>query len=45
MCVNKNIHEMNNLVPTLFGFVEMFSFASLPHPVSVGGVMQDANVT
>ena len=36
---------MNNLVPKLLGFVEMFCFTSLPPPIPVGGVMQDANVT
>ena len=38
-------NERNDLVPKLFGFAEIFCFVSLPHPVSVGGVMQDANVT
>ena len=36
---------MNDLVPKLFCFVEIVCFASLPHPVSVGGVMQDASLT
>ena len=38
-------NESNNLIPKLLGFVESFYFASLPHPVSVDGVMQDTNVT
>ena len=38
-------NERNNLVPKLLGFAEGFYFASLPHPASVDGVMQDANVT
>ena len=29
----------------LLGFVEILCFASLPRPVSVGGIMQDASVT
>ena len=34
------------MVPKLLGFADFcFCFASLPHLVSVGGVMQDANVT
>ena len=38
-------NERNNLVPKLLSFAEIFCFASLPHPVLVGGVMQDTNVT
>ena len=38
-------NERNHLVPKLLGFAEVSCFASLPHPVSAGGVMLDANVT
>ena len=37
--------ERDNLVPKLLSFAEMFCFLSVLHPVSVGGVMQDASVT
>ena len=37
-------NERNNLVPKSLGFVQKFCFASLPHPVSVGGVMLEANI-
>ena len=33
------------MVPKILGFEECFCFVSLPPPISVGGVMQDANVT
>ena len=32
-------------MPKLLVFAEIVCFASLPHPVSLGGVMQDANIT
>ena len=41
-------NERNNLVPKCLGFAEffcLFCFECLPHPVSVDGVMQVANVT
>ena len=37
------LNERNNLMSKLFGFAEFFKFESLPHPVSVGIVMHDAN--
>ena len=33
------------MVPKLLGFAKIVCFAPLPHPVSVDGIMQVANVT